>query len=206
MELCEQEDLARCWNLETAAAAGRLAAIRGTSAAQARAGVEEVAAQTCLAEGYEESLSRYRAEEAQLQKAELNLRPHAAAQEQGDIGDMEHLLRSRDRLRLEIKELEGAQSTRGGAVSILEEKLQLGLEQALQALQQSHARLSMLETDVEQKGKAHKLAQKQDSFQWGRRNIGSPPSQEGCAEMSGEDCSVQKAPHGLSDMENTTTL
>ena len=33
---------------------------------------------------------------------------------------MEHLLRSRDRLRLEIKELEGAQSTRGGAVSILE--------------------------------------------------------------------------------------
>ncbi|CAK9080967.1 Leucine-rich repeat and coiled-coil domain-containing protein 1 [Durusdinium trenchii] len=164
MELCEQEDLARCWNLETAAAAGRLAAIRGTSAAQARAGVEEVAAQTCLAEGYEESLSRYRAEEAQLQKAELNLRPHAAAQEQGDIGDMEHLLRSRDRLRLEIKELEGAQSTRGGAVSILEEKLQLGLEQALQALQQSHARLSMLETDVEQKGKAHKLAQKQEEL------------------------------------------
>eukprot|EP00435_Cladocopium_sp_Y103_P002875 s2270_g1.t1 len=163
--ICEQEQLARCWHLETAAAAGRLAALRGSEVQQARAGAEEMEAEEMMLRRHEESLSQCLAEEAALQ-AESSLRP-VDPDGQGAAGartsELWSLVRARDDRVSEIQEMRIA-APDAEAVSILEEKLQSALDQARQGFEQSRSRLSNLQSDLAQKAKALELAQKQEDL------------------------------------------
>lgn len=161
-KICEQEQLARCWNLETAAAAGRLAALRGSEVQQARAGAEEMEAEEVMLRSHQESLSQCLAEEAALQ-AESSLRPLPGPGAGGGALEVSSLLRARDHRVSEMQEMQIA-APDAEAVSILEEKLQSALDQARQGLEQSRCRWRSNQSDLAQKAKALELAQKQEDL------------------------------------------
>ncbi|CAJ1335999.1 unnamed protein product [Effrenium voratum] len=96
----EQECVARSWNLEAAAVAGRLASIRGAAAQSARAGAEMLDAAELQCKNYQESLAESLAEESMLRKeVDLQSRPEIVQE-----GSLHWLLAERERLQAEVQE------------------------------------------------------------------------------------------------------
>eukprot|EP00438_Fugacium_kawagutii_P015673 Skav217050 [mRNA] locus=scaffold1849:83120:85789:+ [translate_table: standard] len=152
-EVCEEASLARCWNLETAAAAAGLAELRGSEAQRAKACAEEMEAQEMM-------IRNHQIQQQSLQSSQPD-------------GELQSLVEMRDCRVSELKEAAVEVPEDSTAVR-MKEKFQSVLDHALEGLEQSRLWLSNLESDLAQKAKALELAQKQgelDKLVLGEMNL-----------------------------------